>query len=134
MKTHVSCVALENFQVQVRTQQHSWVADEPERLGGDALGPNPFDMLLGALGTCTLITVYHHAAEAGIPLEQLTVDLAGEWKGQGDEQHYTVHTTLRVRGDLDEDALEQLRAAADQCPVHKLLSRGANIQTQIVRL
>ena len=43
--------ALRNSQVQIITNgEQSFVADEPARRGGDNLGPNPFSLVLAALG------------------------------------------------------------------------------------
>ena len=44
--------ALRNSQVQIIANgEHSFVADEPARRGGDNLGPNPFSLVLAALGS-----------------------------------------------------------------------------------
>ncbi len=132
MRTSVTCVALENFQIQVRTQTHSWVADAPPHIGGDGLGPSPFELLLASLGTCTLITVYRYAAQAKLPLEKMTVDAVGDWAGEGDDERYAIQLTLRVRGKLDDGGLRRIKNAATRCPVHGVLAPGAPIETQVV--
>ncbi|MFP4058301.1 MAG: OsmC family protein [Candidatus Brocadiia bacterium] len=132
MKTTVTCTNLENLQVQLRTDAHSWVADEPPRLGGDGLGPNPFDLLLASLAACTTLTVYHHAAEKGIPAEKIWVDAAGEWKKDDDDgETYHIAITLRVRGELEGEQLGELEAIAQRCPVKKLLDPAAHITTEV---
>jgi len=42
--------SLENMQQLVVTDSHAFVADEPAD-GGDDLGPDPYELLLTALGT-----------------------------------------------------------------------------------
>ncbi len=38
-------------QVEVRTQGHTWIVDEPKERGGDGLGPSPLGLLRSALAT-----------------------------------------------------------------------------------
>jgi putative redox protein len=127
----VRCRNLENYQVHVTTDHHAWTIDEPGSVGGDDLGPNPFEALLGSLGACTLITVYHYAAQQEIPVEKLWTSVEGEWRGEGDEKTYHVQNTIHVRGDLSEQDLERLQRASLRCPVHGLLSEAAEIEVEV---
>ncbi|MEM8826459.1 MAG: alpha/beta fold hydrolase, partial [Pseudomonadota bacterium] len=54
---------------------HRILADEPERIGGSDLGPTPYDLLLGALGTCTNMTVRMIANKEKIPLRSVSTRL-----------------------------------------------------------
>jgi putative redox protein len=127
----VTCRNLEKYQVHVSTEDHSWTVDEPGSVGGDNLGPNPFEVLLGSLGSCTLITVYHYAAEQEIPVEKLWARVEGEWRGEGDDETYHVQNTVHVRGELDEKDIQRLQRAALRCPVHGMLSEGADIDVEV---
>lgn len=127
----LTCTHLENYQVQVTARSHSWIVDEPIPLDGDDLGPNPFELLLGSVGACTVITLSHYGALGGVPIERMWVDVAGRW----DEQKaFHIDLTIRVRGPLSDEHLERVRADLDRCQVHKLLEGNAHIEAEVVRV
>lgn len=126
------------FSRDVRSDHHSWIADEPTRVGGDNLGPDPYEHLLAALGTCTSMTIRMYAERRKIPLDDVRVDL----------KHYRTHLedceacteqetrlevlerTLTFRGALDDAQRERLIEIADRCPVHRTLESNMEIKTR----
>ncbi|MGW1073141.1 OsmC family protein [Streptomyces sp. NPDC002537] len=125
----------------IQAGPHVLVADEPEPAGADS-GPNPYDLLLAALGTCTSMTVRMYAERKGWPLEQVTVSL----------RHQRVHVDdcaedcadgetgrgglidritreIRLDGDLDADQRKRLMDIAERCPVHRTLTSRTLIAT-----
>ena len=46
----VKVESFQNLRQIVSTASHSWLVDEPP-MDGDGLGPNPYELLLAALGT-----------------------------------------------------------------------------------
>src|SRR5690242_6648953 len=62
------------FTRQITAGRHELVADEPAPIGDDT-GPTPYDLLLGALGACTSMTVRMYADRKGWPLRSIRVTL-----------------------------------------------------------
>jgi uncharacterized OsmC-like protein len=55
---------------------HVLHADEPGDSGGNDFWPNPYELLLAALGACTSMTVRMYAERKQWPLESVEVRLA----------------------------------------------------------
>ena len=45
------------YTTQVSTANHMGLTDEPVELGGQNKGPSPYDLLMGAVASCTSITL-----------------------------------------------------------------------------
>ena len=120
----------------VTIRQHQLVVDEPPALGGADQGPNPIELVLGALGACQEITYKAYAAAMGIPLERVSVELEGDIDLRGffgvDDSARPGFHTIRGRVTLESSApsadLDRLKAAVDShCPVLDMLSRPVDI-------
>src|SRR6202453_2272341 len=68
---------VEGLRSETQIRQFSLTVDEPESLGGTDMGPNPVELVLGALATCQEITYRAYATALGIPLESVSVKVEG---------------------------------------------------------
>ena len=58
----VTVTSQANLQNEVRSGDHTFITDEPSEAGGDDAGPDPYTLLLGALGSCISMTTMLFAA------------------------------------------------------------------------
>src|SRR5690348_12579542 len=63
-----------DFAQEIIAGPHRLTSDEPASAGGTETGPTPYDLLLAALGSCTM-TLGMYARRKGWPLENVTVHL-----------------------------------------------------------
>ena len=114
------------YRQDIRTGNHTLVADEPPDHGGQDAGPAPYDLLLAALGSCTAITLEMYAAKKGWRLGQLRVDLTFFKNREGESR---IERVLHVTEPLDEEQWARLIDVAGQTPVTKTLLSGTPITT-----
>jgi len=95
---------------------------------GGSDGFRSVDLLLGALGACSAGTMLTAAAEASIPVTSVRVELRPVMT-MAPERVSRIKVKMTVGGNLSEDDLAALRAAAEACKVHNSLHHG--IQTQL---
>ena len=129
----------QKFLRDVRSDDHSWVADEPKSMGGNNLGPDPYEHLLAALGTCTSMTIRMYANRKGWPLDDVQIQLnhSREHGADCDEcdtkpaRIDVLSRTIRLEGALDAVQRARLLEIADRCPVHRTLVGELRIDTQL---
>ncbi|GAB3151664.1 OsmC family protein [Amycolatopsis stemonae] len=125
---------------QVTTATHELLVDEPVAVGGADTGPNPYELLLASLGSCTAITLRMYANRKEIPLTRATIRLRHDRIHAEDcakcetERGMLSRITreIELEGDLDDDQRARLMLIADKCPVHRTLSSEIAIETREV--
>ncbi|KND60674.1 hypothetical protein BVER_05520 [Candidatus Burkholderia verschuerenii] len=122
--TVIATVGDADYQVRLDDGTHTWLADEPERLGGGDLAPDSPALLLSSLGACTSITLRMYAKRKGWPLESVRVELSMTSTADGTK----IDRQITLDGALDADQRERLLQIANACPVHKILSGAIHIE------
>src|SRR5258707_14578158 len=70
--SEVIVTSLSNLKNEVRYgADHKLITDEPAEAGGEDAGPDPYTLLLAALGTCISMTVTLYAKRKNWPLKRV---------------------------------------------------------------
>lgn len=130
--SEVTVTSLTNLQNEVRYgDDYKFITDEPVSAGGEDAGPDPYTLLLSALGSCISMTTMLYARRKGWPLEKVTVRLRQERIHARDcaectrteEGHVLrIERTVSFSGPLTEEQKTRLQEIAHKCPVHKTLT------------
>ncbi len=130
----------ERFCTEIKARNHHWLADEPLAVGGQDLGPTPYDLLLSALGACTAMTLRMYADRKKWPLDSIAVQLSHQKihaedcegcqteSGKVDE----IRRQIELSGDLSQEQREKLLEIADKCPVHRSLHHEIKVRSKLV--
>jgi putative redox protein len=127
------------YQTEILAGGHRLMADEPIPLGGADTGPNPYDLLVGALGACTSMTLRMYADRKEWPLDSITVRLKHEKIYAEDCQQCetesgkvdSIDREIELGGVLDQDQRQRLLEIADRCPVHRTLHSEVQVTSRL---
>ena len=112
--------------------------DEPESVGGNDIGPDPFSTFLASLAGCTLSTLRMYIDRKGWDISEIKISLnlyqgssqQGEQAKQTEtELETTISRTISFSGNVTDEQKERLLIIADKCPISKILKNKITINT-----
>jgi len=119
--------------------RHTIFADEPVSIGGDDLGPTPYELLLSALGACKTMTMRLYAERKSIALERASVTLRHDRIHADDCAECEtengmidrIQTEIEIIGNMDDEQRRRVAAIAERCPVHRSLTSEVKIESTL---
>lgn len=125
----------EGFTSTLTAGQHMYYLDEPEKIGGHDLGPNPLQALLGALIGCENITAVVVARQMDFDLRGISFSVTGEFDSRGMKGDPSVRTyfeKINIQAELETneppERIKALQETTDQrCPIFNTL-KAADVQ------
>lgn len=119
---------------------HHFAVDEPEALGGGNTAANPVEYALASLGSCQAISYRVWAAELGVELDKVEVEIEGDIDLRGffglDETvrpgFNAIRMRVRLMGPEPAARYEKLAAAVDaHCPVLDLFRNPVLVEREL---
>jgi uncharacterized OsmC-like protein len=123
------------YQTRIDTGDLALIGDEPIDSGGDGLGPSPYELLLAALGHCTVLTILLYARRKGWLVDGVSVranhervvvaeEIDGELIRKKAER---IVQEIALQGSLDEGQRARLIEIAGKCPVPQTMTGDLEI-------
>ena len=122
----------QNYKTSILWRNGELIADEPEKLGGQDLGPDPFTLLLSSLVSCTIATLKMYIDQKGINLPKLEIEANMFYKIENRERVAFIERNIRFGEQLDEELKEKLLSIAENCPVSKTLKGNIQVLTEVI--
>lgn len=129
----------DGYTSEILTPYHHLLADEPVEVGGENLGPTPYDLLMASLGACTVMTLKMYSDRKGWDVGEISVylnhDKVHQKDSMGVEDSKSAKIsrftrTLEVKSEISEEMRNKLLEIADKCPVHKTLHEPLEVETK----
>jgi putative redox protein len=129
----------QNYKTTMTAGSHELLADEPKHVGGQNMGPDPYDYLLMSLGSCTVITMKMYADRKDWKVDDIYVELR-HFKAHADDcvdcddpkaRIDKIEKEIIVEGDLSDEQIQRLLEISKKCPVHKTMLQSLEIDSTI---
>ncbi len=116
-----------DYETHISTGVHTLLADEPESLGGQDVGPDAGDFLRMSLATCTAITLRMYANRKNYSIDEIRVYVSSAII----DKTYTLTRIIEMDGEIDETIRARMVQIANACPLHKTLTNPIEIKTEL---
>ena len=128
----------QSLTTEIAAGKHRLLADEPEKGGGNDMGPDPYRLLMASLGSCTSLTLHMYAKRKEWDLKEARVHLSHDNVYAKDREDVEADKgkvdrftrSIEMEGDLDEEQRKRLLEIADKCPVHRTLHSEIVVHTK----
>lgn len=125
-------IGRDKFRTTIIWRNGAFITDEPEKIGGKELGPDPHTLLLTSLISCTVATLrmYIDHKQLDIPEVVVEANLRQRINASTGEISTTIYRWLSYGETEVEPAVKtRLMEIADSCPISKILKANISIET-----
>lgn len=123
-------IGSEKFRTAVHWRNGVLITDEPEKLGGKDIGPDPYTLLLSSLVSCTLATLRMYIDHKGLEIPEIEVEANMAYRIENNGAFLHIDRKIDIKNLADPELQERLIRVAENCPVSKILKGNINIQTE----
>ncbi len=117
-----------NYITSITANGKEIIGDEPQSVGGQDTGFNPYELLASSLGMCTVATLKMYADRKGFNLGR--IDVKVELEHNTTDKVATFRKSISFENkDIAQKDLKRLMVIAEACPVNKILSNEILIET-----
>lgn len=124
-------IGLQKYLCTITWRKGTFWMDEPERIEGQDLGPDPYTALMASLAGCTLSTLRMYIDRKGWNIPEISVRL-NMYQEKEPELITFVKREISFAEGTTPGQKERLLNIAQKCPVSKILENKVKINTSDV--
>ena len=100
--------------------------DGPESIGGEGKGVRPMELVLMALGSCSVFDLSSILEKQRQDIQNIRVEVSGERRDEIPNIFTKIHISFELKGQIDEQKAERAAelAVKKYCSVHDMLAAG----------
>lgn len=123
-------IGTQKYLCSIKWRNGTITMDEPEKIDGRDLGPDPYTTLLASLAGCTLSTLRMYIDRKGWDIPEINVSLNFSINTEG-EFSTDIKREISFLNEVLDEQKQRLLIIAGKCPVSKILENKIKIHTSI---
>jgi putative redox protein len=128
MTVTVRSEGLAPYRQMITAGEHTFYADVTPEKGGLDTAPDPHQLMFGAWGACTAMTLQMYANRKGWPLEAVSITFNEERR----DNHPRIRKRIELQGNLSPEQVARLEAIAEKCPVNQLIVGKKQVESSVL--
>lgn len=110
--------------------------DGPDSIGGEGKGVRPMELVLIALGSCSVFDLTTILEKQRQEIEDIQVEVVGQRRDEIPNIFTKIHITFKLKGNIDEVKAQKAAelAVKKYCSVHDMLAAGGVDITYSIQL
>ncbi|MCT1526509.1 MULTISPECIES: OsmC family protein [Sphingobacterium] len=110
--------------------------DGPDSIGGEGKGVRPMELVLIALGSCSVFDLTTILEKQRQEIEDIQVEVEGQRRDEIPNIFTKIHITFKLKGNIDEVKAQKAAelAVKKYCSVHDMLAAGGVDITYSIQL
>ena len=129
-KLQVNVRRIDGKRLEVSARGNRVIVDQIYADGREDLGFRPTELLLGALGACTMGTVLTFCDNMKIPVDAFTIDVEGK-RETAPERISEIQVSICLEGDIPTERLDTLKRVANGCRIHYAITHPPKIELDL---
>ena len=125
-------IGIEKYKTAIHWRNGILLTDEPEKLGGKDLGPDPYTLLLSSLVSCKLATLKMYIDLKGLSISEIEIEANMFQRIEKEEAVMLIHCKVHFSTVQDLEVRQRLMRIAENCPISKILKGNISIVTDFV--
>jgi putative redox protein len=124
-------IGTERFKTAIRWRNGVLMTDEPEKVGGKDIGPDPYTLLLSSLVSCTLATLRMYVEHKGLHIPEIAVEANIYYETETSGTVIYIERNISMKNVLDPELQQRMIRIAESCPISKILKGNIKIITDL---
>lgn len=122
-------IGRQKYKTTILWRNGEFITDEPEKLDGKDLGPDPYTLLVSSLVSCTLATLRMYIDRKGLPIDEIQVTANMYLRIEKEQVVTYFEREISFGQAVEENMVLRLQQIADECPISKILKGNAVVNT-----